>query len=206
MANGASPRGARGDALPMAAGLALVAGAGMAIAVLANRRPARRALDEVRREALVAYLHDHLGGADVALQVVERLRRTSTSVDDRMLFEWLYQQFDHDRATVESLVRRLGTSPASVKRIAGHVSGALLKFLAGGARGDLAFFRTLEALAIGVQGKRCMWRALPFLRPGLAVAGRTWPELESAALSQWEAIEERRRALVPQTFATTEGA
>ena len=128
MANGALSRNARGDALPMAVGLALVAGAGMAIAALANRRPAHRTLDEGRREALAAYLHDHLGGADVALQVVERLRRTSTSADERMLFEWLYQEFHHDRATVESLLQRLGTSPASAKRIAGHVSGALLKF------------------------------------------------------------------------------
>ena len=204
MANEALARDGRGGPLSIAVGLTLVVGAGAAIAALARRRPAYRALDEVRHEALAAYLHDHLGGAEVAIQVVERLRRTSSSADERTFFDWLYRQFDQDREVVESLVRRLGASPASAKRFAGHASGALLKFLAGGAQGDLALFRTLEALAIGVQGKRCMWRALQFLRPGLAVPGRTWPDLESAALSQWEAIEDRRRALVPQTFASAE--
>jgi hypothetical protein len=204
MANGALARDGRVGALPMAVGLTLVAGAGVVIAALARRRPRYDEPDEVRHEALAAYLHDHLGGAEVAIQVVERLRRTSTSADERMLFEWLYRQFDQDREEVEWLLRSLGASGAPAKRLAGHASGALLKFLAGGAGGDLALFRTLEALAIGVQGKRCMWRALQFLRPALALPGRTLPDLESAALSQWEAIEERRRALVPQTFAAGE--
>ena len=190
----------------MAVGLTLLAGAAVAIAALARRRPAHGEPDEVRHEALAAYLHDHLGGAEVAIQVVERLRRTSTSADERMFFEWLYRQLDQDREVVELLLQGLGASPMSAKRFAGHASGALLKFLAGGARGDLALFRTLEALAIGVQGKRCMWRALQFLRPGLAVPGRPLTDLESDALRQWEAIEERRRALVPQTFAAAEDA
>jgi hypothetical protein len=206
MANQALSRNGRGGPLPMAVGLTLVAGAGVAIAALARRRPAHGDPGEIRHAALVAYLHDHLGGAEVAIQVVERLRRTSTSADDRMFFEWLYRHFDQDREVVESLLRRLGASPGTAKRVAGHASGGLLKFLAGGEPGDLALFRTLEALAIGVQGKRCMWRALQFLRPGLIVPGRTWPDLESAALWQWEAIEEHRRALVPQTFAAAEGA
>ena len=206
MANGALTRDGRGGPLPMAVGLTLLAGAAVAIAALARRRPAHGEPDEVRHEALAAYLHDHLGGAEVAIQVVERLRRTSTSADERMFFEWLYRQLDQDREVVELLLQGLGASPMSAKRFAGHASGALLKFLAGGARGDLALFRTLEALAIGVQGKRCMWRALQFLRPGLAVPGRTLTDLESDALRQWEAIEERRRALVPQTFAAAEDA
>jgi hypothetical protein len=69
-------------------------------------------------------------------------------------------------------------------------------------RGELTLFRTLEALAIGVQGKRCMWRALQSLNSSLDVPGaRNLPTLESAALRQWEAIEAWRRLLVPQTFS-----
>ena len=204
MTNGRLSRDERGGHLPIAVGLTLMAGAGVAIARLARRRPAHDEADQVRHEALATYLHDHLGGAEVAIQVVERLRRTSTSSDEGVLFEWLYRQFDGDREVVEALLRSLGTSSPSAKRLAGHASGALLKFLAGGARGDLALFRTLEALAIGVQGKRCMWRALQFVRPSLEMPGRTLPDLESAALRQWEAIEERRQALVPQTFAVAD--
>jgi hypothetical protein len=61
-------------------------------------------------------------------------------------------------------------------------------------------FRTLEALAIGVQGKRCMWRALQNLRTIASVHGAEFIELEAKAVRQWEAIEERRRVLVERTF------
>ena len=183
-------------------GLTLVAGAGVAIAALALRRTTHRDPDKGRPPELAAYLHDHLGGAEVAIQVVERLRRTATSAEQRLFFEWLYLQFDEDREAVKRLLTQLGASSMSAKRFAGHASGALLKFVAGGARGDLALFRTLEALAIGVQGKRCMWRALQLLGPGIAVPGRTFTELESAALSQWDVIEEHRRALISRTFVS----
>ena len=202
MASVSATQDGRGRHLQAALGLTMVVAAAVAMATLARRRPAQGWRAEARHDALAAYLHDHLGGADVAIQIVERLRRTSTSADERTLFEWLFREFEQDREVVRSLVTTLRTSPRSAKRLAGHASGALLKFLAGGVRGELALFRTLEALAIGVQGKRCMWRALQSLNPSLAVPGaRTLPALESAALRQWEAIEARRRLLVPQTFS-----
>ena len=61
---------------------------------------------------------------------------------------------------------------------------------------------TLEGWAIGVQGKRCLWRALQDLRGlPLTVDGVDFVELEAKAVRQWEAIEERRRALAVQTFS-----
>jgi hypothetical protein len=198
---------AHGKGLPLAIGLTMVASAGVVLGALSRRRPAVDRSAETRGDALVAYLHDHLGGAEVAIQVVDRLRRSATRADERALFEWLHHEFERDRGTVGWLIEALGASPRSTKRMVGYASGSLLKFLAGGTRGDLALFRTLEALAIGVQGKRCMWRALQALRPGVTISGiagaPSLPALESAALKQWEAIEEWRRALVPQTFAAT---
>ena len=78
----------------------------------------------------------------------------------------------------------------------------MLKLVAGGGLGELSLFRTLEALAIGVQGKRCMWRARQSVHPSLPVPGGiSLSQLESDASRQWEAIEERRRLLVPSTIA-----
>ena len=92
-----------------------------------------------------------------------------------------------------------------MKRVAGYASGAVLSVTAGGDPGDLALLRTLEALSIGVQGKRCMWRALQNLRPvPSTVHGMDFVELEAKAVRQWEAIEERRRDLVAWTFSATE--
>jgi hypothetical protein len=76
---------------------------------------------------------------------------------------------------------------------------------AGGEPGALSLLRTLEALAVGVQGRRCLRRALQNLRAvPSTVDGMTFMELEAKAVRQCEAIEECRRALVPRTFSMTD--
>ena len=116
------------------------------------------------------------------------------------MFRRLAKEFEEDRAVVRTLLTELGASQRSIKRAAGFASGTVLSVTAGGEPGDLSLFRTLEALAIGVQGKRCMWRALQNLRTIASVHGAEFIELEAKAVRQWEAIEERRRVLVERTF------
>jgi hypothetical protein len=164
--------------------------------------PARRSASTRQRQALIAYLRDHLSGSDVALSVVHRLGSTHQGTEDGTLFRRLYTEFEADRAVVRTLLTQLGTSGRSIKRAAGYASGTVLSVTAGGEPGDLSLLRTLEALAIAVQGKRCMWRALQNLRTvPSTVQGMNFVELEAKAVHQWEAIEERRRALAERTFS-----
>ena len=165
--------------------------------------PARRSSASLRkRQALIAYLRDHLSGSDVALRVVHRLDSTHQGTEDGPLFRRLSKELEEDRAVVRTLLAQLGASGQSIKRAAGYASGTVLSVTAGGEPGDLSLLRTLEALAIGVQGKRCMWRALQSLRTvPSTVQGMNFAELEAKAVHQWEAIEERRRALVERTFS-----
>ena len=169
-------------------------------------RPPRRSSTSTRkRQALIAYLRDHLSGSDMAIRVVHRLGSTHERAEDGMLFRRLSKELEEDRSVVRTLLMRLGASDRSIKRAAGHASGAVLSAAAGGEPGDLSLLRTLEALAIGVQGKRCLWRALQSLRTlPSTVHGMNFVELEAKAVRQWEEIEERRRALVERTFSTTD--
>jgi hypothetical protein len=166
-------------------------------------RPARRASPPTRRrQALIAYLRDHLSGSDVAVRVVHRLVSADHSAADRQLFHRLAREFEEDRSVVRVVLNELGASGRSLKRAAGVASGAVLSVTAGGEPGELSLLRTLEALSIGVQGKRCMWRALQNLRT--LPDGLDFVELEAKAVRQWEAIEERRRGLVARTFSANE--
>lgn len=178
---------------------ALAAGAGLMVWLA---QPPRRCPTPARgREALIAYLRDHLAGSDVATRVVHRLASTQQGGDDRMLFQRLAREFDEDRSAVRALLGRLGTSGRSIKRVVGFASGTVLSLAAGGEPGDLSLLRTLEALSIGVQGKRCMWRALQNVpRVPSGGHGMNFIELEAKAVRQWDAIEERRCRLVARTF------
>lgn len=181
------------------AGVAAVA-AGTVLAVFAVW-PARRpnpAGD--KRDSLVAYLREHLSGADAAIEVVRRLASTSEGTSDRQLFRDLLQELEQDRETVCSLLRRLGATARSAKRAAGAASGLFVSLAAGGEPGDLSLLRTLEGLAIGIQGKRCLWRALQELGREVSRGGETFVALESRAVRQWERVDRRRRALAGMTF------
>ena len=158
-----------------------------------------------KRQALIAYLRDHLSGSDMAIRVVRRLGSTSQAAEHRPLFGRLSQEFEEERSIVRSLLAQLGASGRSVKRAASYASGAALSITAGGEPGDLSLLRTFEALAVGVQGKRCLWRALQSLHNMPPFDERlSFEDLETKAVRQWEAIEERRLALVEQTFFTTD--
>jgi len=187
------------DAAPLA-----IAGV-VAVAALATylARPARRSrAEDEKHQSLVAYLRDHLGGADAAIHVVRRLSATHEGTAEGRLFRQLAEEFEHDRATVRALLAQLGASARSPKRVAGRASAVLLGFTAGGEPGQLSLLRTLEALAIGIQGKRCMWRALQTLDTVRSTTQINPVELEAKALRQWEAVEERRRVLAAMTFPT----
>ena len=184
-----------------------LAGFGLGMTALrlwkAHRSPRteeREATD--RRAAFHDYLRDHLTGSDAALSVVERLRHSHRGTPEGTLCERLSREFREERVVVRTMLTELGGTVLSLKRVVGQASGAVLQGVAGGEPGDLALFRTLEGLAVGVQGKRCLWRAAQTLTPTLRAPGaKSFRDLEQQAVEQWEQIEACRQALAPRTFA-----
>jgi hypothetical protein len=183
-------------------GAAVVVGLGVVAVSYRRHRSAPRA---DKRAALVAYLREHLTGSDDSIQSVGRLRLVHAGTQEGRLFASLYDEFREEREIVRALLAQAGASPLSVKRLAGQAGGAAMALAAGGERGDLSLFRTLEGLALGVQAKRCMWRALQSLLGDQPIPSvRSLDGLEAMAVRQWEAIEERRLGLVLATFPALE--
>lgn len=178
-----------------------VLGLTIAFATVRRSKPRHVDRDGDKRKALAIYLRDHLAGADAAIQMVRGLGEAHRGSPEGALFESLYEQFCEDRRVVEGILAEFGSSSRSVKRLAGRATGNALRRVAGGAPGDMSLFRTLEALAIGVQGKRCLWRAAQALVGLTPPPGhRSFVELEADAVRQWETIERHRRSLVLPTF------
>jgi hypothetical protein len=180
----------------IATGVGMTVVAATYVATMRNRSPATD-----KRRALITYLREHLSGADFAIIVVDRLRYTHAGTREGGLFARLSAEFKGDRDVVRALLGQLGASDRSVKRLASHASAAVISLTAGGEPGDLSLLRTLEALSIGVQGKRCMWRALQAVETHVRPpTDKSFSELESKAVEQWDAIEERRSAVAAKTF------
>ena len=157
---------------------------GLTIAFVALRRSKPRDGDQDgdKRRALADSSGDHLGGADTAIQMVQGLSDADRGGPEGVPFESLYQQFREDRSVVEGTLAELWYTSRSAKRLAGRATGRAFRLVAGGAPGDLSLFRTLKALAIGVQGKRCLWR--PHGR-----FPRFHTRLVCGALSNWQRLQ-----------------
>ena len=183
-------------------GAAVLVGLGVAAVTYARDRSAQRhGGARAKGAALVTYLREHLSASDAAIEIVERLRLTHAGTQEGRLFASLFDEFREEREVVRLLLEQIGASPQSLKRLAGPASASAHMLATNGERGDLSLFRTLEGLAIGVQAKRCMWRALESLLGDEPIpSARSLGGLEAMAVRQWDAIEERRRALVGATF------
>ncbi len=106
------------------------------------------------------YLEDHLAGADVALTIASRLERAHPGTEISATMSRMSDAIREERGIVSDAIYRLDASPDLVRRAMGLV-GSL-----GRLAGSLPFIpepsllEDLEALAVGVWGKRLLWGAI----------------------------------------------
>jgi hypothetical protein len=195
-----------GGSAPLVVAAAVGFAAAIGFLLVRPPRTGMRSAGTDRSEALADYLRDHLAGSDAALQLVGRLRQRHAGTEAGGLFASLAEDFAEERQAVRELLASLGHSAHAAKRVPGVASGGVLALSAGGDTGDISLYRAVEGLAIGVQGKRLLWRTLQSL--GLthpASEGRSLADFEAMAVRQWEAIEHYRLTLGPVTFPASHG-
>jgi hypothetical protein len=121
-------------------------------------------------QALIVYLNDHLAGSTAALQLLDNLHDTAEGLEDRRFFEALRSAVSEDRETLLRVMRDVGGRESAVRHAGGWIAERVLQLkLAYDGAGDraLAALEALELLALGILGKRALWRALAAAAPGL---------------------------------------
>lgn len=195
-----------GGSAPLVVAAAVGFAAAIGFLLVRPPRTGTRSVDTDRGQALADYLHDHLAGSDAALQLIVRLRQRHAGTEAGGLFASLAEDFAEERQAVRELLASLGHAAHAARRVPAVLSGGALALSADGDAGDISLYRAVEALAIGVQGKRLLWRTLQSLgltHPG--AEGRSLADFEAMAVRQWEAIEHYRLTLGPVTFPASRG-
>lgn len=145
---------------------------------------------------LQRYLNDHLAGSSGAIDLIVSLAKHSEDPLEKEFFVKLGEKVEEDRVLLKSLVEKLGKNRSTLMDLAGNISAKAgkLKFLWEGLEpGCLGMFEALEMLALGIQGKRLLWRVLEELAPWVPEwQGVDFASLELAAIEQRDAVEERR--------------
>ena len=157
-------------------------------------------------EFLAIYLNDHLAGALLAVELLEHLERTYAGHSVEQFATALRGDIEADRQQLRTLMSALSVSESRARQATAWVAErlTLMKLrLDDWAAGDFRLFEALEALAIGIDGKRALWVALARAAaetPGLRLLD--YDLLVSRAVEQRERVERRRLeaalgALVP---------
>ena len=114
-------------------------------------------------KSMDTYLNDHLAGAMFGAELARQLQSQTAGSERARWFSELADQIEADRQTLSELMDRLGTSRNPVKQattwLAEKFSRVKLSELGSGAD-ELGLFMAIETLALGVEGKACLWREL----------------------------------------------
>ena len=142
-------------------------------------------------EYLATYLNDHLAGSVVALELLEDLEATQAGTGMARIIAQLRADIVADRQELEALIDRLNFARSSPRRAAAWLAEKIAELklrLDDPGGGALRQLETLEAVQIGIEGKRALWRALG----ATAEHAPELQELDYARLEQ-RAIEQHSR-------------
>ena len=98
---------------------------------------------------------------------------------------------------------KLGVDESTVRKGAAWLAEKLSRSKIEMGEGDIGIFLGLEALIIGITGKRSLWRALEAASRTIPGLGRLdYSGLEKRAIEQCERVEARRLELARTAFKT----
>jgi hypothetical protein len=157
-------------------------------------------------DPLVTYVNDHLGGAQVAVQLLEAMRNQQDDQEFRQFASVLLPEIQADDLVLRRIAEKIASSPNTIKQLGGWLleKAARLKL---GHTGSASFelFESLELLALGIQGKASLWKALQ------VASGRDdrlheydFESLIRRALDQYGVVENRRLKLAEAVFSPPE--
>ena len=149
-------------------------------------------------KALDVYLNDHLAGAILGSDLAQQIRDRNENSPLGELMQSLAPEIEEDRQTLIALMARMGTSKNPVKQAGGWITEKASRVKFGGLSSgepELGTFLAVESLALGVQGKLSLWRALAHVADRYpAIASGELEELISRAQRQYDLLERERLA------------
>jgi chromosome segregation ATPase len=113
------------------------------------------------KEHLATYLNDHLAGSLIAVEIMEHLETEASDLMPDLAA--MKSDIEADRDQLRSLMHRLGIAESRVRKVTSWIAEQVTeaKFEADDeTRGTLRRLERLEALAVGIDGKSALWRAL----------------------------------------------
>jgi hypothetical protein len=150
------------------------------------------------------YLNDHLAGSVVAVELLEHLEAAHKGMPMESFAAQLRTDIEADRQELKALMDRLGVAESYTRKASAWLAEKVtqLKLVVDDpADGDLRLFESLEALSLGIEGKRALWLTLSSaaeVAPDLRVAD--YVRLVRRAEEQRSRVESVRLEFAKRAF------
>jgi len=160
--------------------------------------------DAALGDEIETYLKDHYAGGIGALELLEHSIETQAGTPLAAFFAELRDDIKADHDQLQNLMTALGVDDSNARNagawLGEKLSRAKLGFSGSGGSG-LRLFQTLESLALGITGKRLLWRALHAIRQSSPVLQQTdFEHLEQRAIQQSDRVETKRLKMAPSVL------
>ena len=146
------------------------------------------------RKLLGIYLNDHWAGATAGRELVKRAAGSNSDNEFGGFLEGLVAEIEEDRETLREVMRALDVGQDRVKTIAAWVAERAGRLKLNGSLtsySPLSRLVEIEGLALGIDGKRSLWRSLGELDDP-ALAEFDFVALEARAKAQRDGLETQR--------------
>jgi hypothetical protein len=161
-------------------------------------------------DALKRYLQDHLAGSVAALQLMETLADHERGLPLEQKLRGLHYEVTEEQERLKAILARLEGEESSLKRVTAWLTEKLHRgrpAFVERADPGLARLEGLESLALGLQGKLALYRALEDAashEPRLG--GYPFAALQARTLIQHAMIEQERMAAARAAFTHGNGS
>jgi|KBSMisStandDraft_5_1062788.scaffolds.fasta_scaffold416784_1 hypothetical protein len=145
------------------------------------------------REHLGTYLNDHLTGFHVAIEILDHLVAETSAAP---AIAGLRSELDEDRHELKVLMNRLHIVESRVRKAGSWIAEGLSELkleVDDEPNGPLRRLERLEQLAIGIQGKVALWKALDVALGSHVEPGNLdYPRLIHRGQEQYDQVETLR--------------
>ena len=162
-------------------------------------------LPPMNEKHLTNYMKDHFAGSVAAVELLDHLISSRRDKSDEQFFIQLREEIGEDQEILRGLLHDLDAAEGPLRDATAFLSEKLARIkllLEDPSGGQLARLEKLEALALGIEGKRALWRALLAVAEEIsALRKANLAGLEQRADDQHKRVEARRIEAAREAFA-----
>jgi hypothetical protein len=152
-------------------------------------------------QRLHLYLNDHLAGSVAAIEMVDNLIEHHSEDRFGRFFRDLRNEIYADQEKLSDLLRKVGAGESAIRKAGAWLAEKFGRTKFGDTGDSVELLQAVEGLALGITGKRLLWRSLKTISANFPeLQGVDFNVLEQRARDQFDSVETLRMEMTREAF------